>query len=85
MEYVSNNQKQTEEIAAEFAKTLKSGDVVILSGDLGAGKRRSLKGWQNTLIFLMLQVRLTHILMFTAIIYIITIVTVYPQVKMRKG
>ena len=44
MEYVSNNQKQTEEIAAEFAKTLKSGDVVILSGDLGAGKTAFVKG-----------------------------------------
>jgi tRNA threonylcarbamoyladenosine biosynthesis protein TsaE len=44
MEYVSNNQKQTEEIAEEFAKTLKSGDVVILSGDLGAGKTAFVKG-----------------------------------------
>lgn len=44
MEYISNNQKQTEEIAAEFAKTLKSGDVVILSGDLGAGKTAFVKG-----------------------------------------
>lgn len=44
MEYVSNNQKQTEEIAAEFAKSLKSGDVVILSGDLGAGKTAFVKG-----------------------------------------
>ena len=44
MEYISNNQKQTEEIAEEFAKTLKSGDVVILSGDLGAGKTAFVKG-----------------------------------------
>lgn len=44
MECVSNNQKQTEEIAEEFAKTLKSGDVVILSGDLGAGKTAFVKG-----------------------------------------
>ena len=44
MEYVSSNQKQTEEIAKEFAKTLKSGDVVVLSGDLGAGKTAFVKG-----------------------------------------
>ena len=35
MEYLSNSQKQTEEIAFEYAKTLKKGDVVLLSGDLG--------------------------------------------------
>ena len=44
MEYLSENQKQTEEIAFEFAKTLKNGDVVVLSGDLGAGKTAFTKG-----------------------------------------
>ncbi len=44
MEYMSSNQKQTEKIAEEFAKTLRSGDVVILSGDLGAGKTAFVKG-----------------------------------------
>lgn len=44
MEYVSKNQKQTEEIAFEYAKTLKYGDVVVLSGDLGAGKTAFTKG-----------------------------------------
>lgn len=44
MEYLSKSAKQTEEIAFEYAKTLKDGDVVILSGDLGAGKTAFTKG-----------------------------------------
>ena len=41
---LSKNAKQTEDIAFEYAKTLKNGDVVILSGDLGAGKTAFTKG-----------------------------------------
>ena len=44
MEYLSNSQKQTEDIAFEYAKTLNKGDVVLLSGDLGAGKTHFVKG-----------------------------------------
>ena len=44
MEKISNSQKQTEEIAFEYAKTLNMGDVVLLSGDLGAGKTTFVKG-----------------------------------------
>ena len=44
MEYISNSQKETEEIAYSYAKTLVKGDVVILSGDLGAGKTAFVKG-----------------------------------------
>ncbi|MBR1967847.1 MAG: tRNA (adenosine(37)-N6)-threonylcarbamoyltransferase complex ATPase subunit type 1 TsaE [Clostridia bacterium] len=44
MEYISNSQKETEEIAYSYAKTLNKGDVVILSGDLGAGKTAFTKG-----------------------------------------
>ncbi len=44
MEIISKSAKQTEEIAFEFAKTLKKGDVVVLSGDLGAGKTAFTKG-----------------------------------------
>ena len=44
MEKISNSAKQTEDIAFEYAKTLKKGDVVILSGDLGAGKTAFTKG-----------------------------------------
>ena len=36
--------KQTEEIGFEYAKTLDKGDVVLLSGDLGAGKTVFVKG-----------------------------------------
>jgi tRNA threonylcarbamoyladenosine biosynthesis protein TsaE len=41
---ISKNEKETEEIAFEYAKTLKKGDVVVLSGDLGAGKTAFTKG-----------------------------------------
>ena len=44
MEFTSSSQKQTEDIAFEYAKTLKNGDVVVLSGDLGAGKTAFTKG-----------------------------------------
>ena len=44
MEYLSNSEKQTAEIAFEYAKTLVKGDVVLLSGDLGAGKTAFVKG-----------------------------------------
>jgi tRNA threonylcarbamoyladenosine biosynthesis protein TsaE len=44
MEKISNSVKETESIAFEYAKTLKKGDVVILSGDLGAGKTAFTKG-----------------------------------------
>ena len=44
MEVLSKSQKETQKIAFEYAKTLKKGDVVILSGDLGAGKTAFTKG-----------------------------------------
>lgn len=44
MEYLSKSQNQTEEIAFNYAKTLNKGDVVVLSGDLGAGKTAFVKG-----------------------------------------
>ena len=44
MEKISNSEKQTREIAFEYAKTLNKGDVVLLSGDLGAGKTAFTKG-----------------------------------------
>ena len=44
MQLISKNQKQTEDIAFEYAKTLVKGDVVLLKGDLGAGKTHFVKG-----------------------------------------
>ena len=38
MRYLVNNLKETESLAKEFAASLKVGDVVLLNGDLGAGK-----------------------------------------------
>ncbi|MBE7061469.1 MAG: tRNA (adenosine(37)-N6)-threonylcarbamoyltransferase complex ATPase subunit type 1 TsaE [Clostridiales bacterium] len=44
MEKISNSAKQTMDIAFEYASTLKKGDVVLLEGDLGAGKTAFTKG-----------------------------------------
>ena len=43
-EFISNNEKDTLKFAGKFAKTLKSGDIVLLDGDLGAGKTVFSKG-----------------------------------------
>ena len=44
MVYKSNSLKETENIAKSFSKTLKPGDVVCLSGDLGVGKTAFVQG-----------------------------------------
>ena len=44
MEYISQNEKETIEIAKQYASVLKKGDVVLLCGDLGAGKTQFVKG-----------------------------------------
>ena len=44
MKYISKSLKQTLEIGENFAKTLNAGDVVLLHGDLGAGKTAFTKG-----------------------------------------
>ena len=36
--FLSKSRAQTQEFAAQYAKTLKAGDVVLLDGDMGAGK-----------------------------------------------
>lgn len=44
MTYVSENEKQTLEIGRKIGESLAGGDIVILGGDLGAGKTTLTKG-----------------------------------------
>ncbi len=44
MVYISNSQEETRKIAEDFAKTLKKNDVVLLEGEMGAGKTVFAKG-----------------------------------------
>lgn len=41
---ISNSLNETKKIAADFAKTLKPGDVICMYGDLGAGKTAFVQG-----------------------------------------
>ena len=41
---ITHSREDTEAFACEYAKTLKSGDVVLLDGDMGAGKTAFAKG-----------------------------------------
>ena len=49
MLYKSNSPKETQNIAKAFAKTLKPGDVLALSGDLGVGKTAFVQGLAEAL------------------------------------
>lgn len=42
--FISKSREQTEAFAYEYAKTLQRGDVVLLDGDMGAGKTVFAKG-----------------------------------------
>lgn len=42
--YISNSREKTQAFAREYAKTLRAGDVVLLDGDMGAGKTVFAKG-----------------------------------------
>lgn len=42
--YISESEKDTEEIGRIFAKNLKGGDVIAMYGDLGAGKTAFVRG-----------------------------------------
>ena len=44
MEYITNSYEETIKVAFDYAKTLSGGDVVILDGDMGAGKTVFAKG-----------------------------------------
>ena len=43
-DYISNNEKETKAIAKEISSYLSNGDIVLLKGDLGAGKTAFVKG-----------------------------------------
>ena len=43
-EFVTHSLSDTLKIAGEFAATLSEGDIVLLNGDLGAGKTHFVKG-----------------------------------------
>ena len=42
--YISQSAEETQKIAAEIAANLRAGDVVALTGDLGAGKTAFVRG-----------------------------------------
>ena len=42
--FISKSREETEAFAFEYAKTLRRGDVVLLDGDMGAGKTVFSKG-----------------------------------------
>ena len=44
MKYVSKSKEETIELAKKYASTLKPGDVVVLDGEMGAGKTVFTKG-----------------------------------------
>ena len=41
---ISNSEEETKLIGKEFAKGLKKGDVIVLTGDLGSGKTKFTEG-----------------------------------------
>lgn len=49
LKIVSNNEEETRSLAAKIVKQLKGGDVVLLKGDLGAGKTTFVGGALNVL------------------------------------
>ncbi len=44
MKFYSSSREQTEAFAKEYAKTLSAGDILLLDGDMGAGKTVFSKG-----------------------------------------
>ncbi len=44
MEFISKSFKETIKLGEDYAKTLSKGDIVLLGGDLGAGKTAFTKG-----------------------------------------
>ena len=48
-EFITHSENETLNVAAEFAASLSAGDIVLLNGDLGAGKTVFTKGIVNAL------------------------------------
>lgn len=44
IKYISNSESTTQQIAFDFAKTLKNTDVVVITGELGVGKTKFVYG-----------------------------------------
>ena len=44
-EYISQNEEETKKIATALASKLETGDIVVLSGDLGSGKTKFTEGF----------------------------------------
>ena len=44
MDYITNSEQDTEQLGVRLAGTLRSGDVVAFTGDLGAGKTAFTRG-----------------------------------------
>lgn len=44
-QFISNSENETQKIAYKLASKLKIGDIVLLSGDLGAGKTKFTEGF----------------------------------------
>ncbi|MBI2474886.1 tRNA (adenosine(37)-N6)-threonylcarbamoyltransferase complex ATPase subunit type 1 TsaE [Candidatus Uhrbacteria bacterium] len=49
MIFTSTSPDQTKQIAADFSKTLKGGDIVFLEGELGSGKTTFVQGAAKSL------------------------------------
>lgn len=43
-EIISNSENETKNFAKDFAKNLKKGDVIVLTGELGSGKTKFTEG-----------------------------------------
>ena len=43
--FISHNELETKEIACKLASNLETGDIIVLSGDLGSGKTKFVQGF----------------------------------------
>lgn len=49
MKIISKNVEQTYNLASKLAKHIKGGDIILLNGDLGAGKTTFVKGFAKAI------------------------------------